>query len=86
MTNYSDHTTLYSLCDEASDLCQQRELVGDLEYDLRHTVDWGRKWPVTFNAGKTQLVSFEPSTHTCTIDVKSDGSVHEQTSFFKMLG
>ena len=54
---YADDTTLYSKCDQASDLWQQLELASELESDLRDTVDWGRKWLVDFNAGKTQLVS-----------------------------
>ena len=40
---YADDTTLYSKCDEASDLWQQLELPSELESDLRDTVDWGRK-------------------------------------------
>ena len=48
---YADDTTLYSKCDQASDLRQS-----EFESDLRDTVDWGRKWLVDFNAGKTQLV------------------------------
>ena len=55
---YSDDTTLYSKCDQASDLWQQLELVSELESDLRDTVDWGRKWLLDFNAGKTQFVFF----------------------------
>ena len=43
-------------CDRASDLWQQLELASELESDLRDTVDWGKKWLVDFNAGKTQLV------------------------------
>ena len=54
---YADDTTLYSKCDQACDLWQQLELASELETDLRDTVDWGRKWLVDFNAGKTQLVS-----------------------------
>ena len=46
-------------CDEASDLQQQLELASELESDLRDTVDWSRKWLVDFNAGKTELVSFD---------------------------
>ena len=46
-------------CDEASDLRQQLELASELESDVRDTVEWSRKWPVDFNAGKTQLVSFD---------------------------
>ena len=40
---YTDETTLYSKCDQASDLWQQLELASELESDLRATVDWGRK-------------------------------------------
>ena len=36
---YADDTTLYSKCDQASDLWQQRELAAELESDLRDTVD-----------------------------------------------
>ena len=38
-------------------------------------MDWGRKWLVDFNAGKTQLVSFDLSNNTGAIDMKMDGSV-----------
>ena len=62
---------------QASDLWQQLELASELESDLRDTVDWGRKWLVDFNAGKTQLVSFDRSKNTGAIDVKMDGSVLE---------
>ena len=72
---YADDTTLYSKCDQAS----------ELESDLRDTVDWGRKWLVDFNPGKTQLLSFDRSNNTGAIDVKMDGSVLEEKSSFKML-
>ena len=49
-------------------------------------MDWGKKWLVDFNAGKTQLVSFDRSNNTGSIDVKMDGSVLEENSSFKMLG
>ena len=58
---YADGTTLYSKCNWASDLWQQLELASELESDLRDTVDWGQKWLVDFNAGKTQMVSFDQS-------------------------
>ena len=83
---YADDTTLYSKCDRASDLWQQLELASKLESDLRDTVDWDRKWLVDFNAGKTQLVSFDWSNNNGSIDVKMDGSVLEEKSSFKMLG
>ena len=36
---YANDTTLYSKCDQASDLWQQLELASELESDLRDTVD-----------------------------------------------
>ena len=48
-------------------------------------MDWGRKWFIDFNTGKTQLVSFDLSSNTGCIDVKMDGSVLEEESFLKML-
>ena len=41
-------------------------------------MDWGKKWLVDFNAGKTQLVLFNYSNITGSIDVKIDGSVLEE--------
>ena len=49
-------------------------------------MDWGRKWLVDFNAGKTQLVSFDQSKNSGAIDVKTDESVLEEKTSFKMLG
>ena len=83
---YVDDTTLYSKCDQASGLWQQLELASELESDLRDTVDWGKKWLVDFNTGKTQLVSFDRSNNNGSIDVKMDGFVLEEKSSFKMLG
>ena len=45
-------------------------MASKLESDLWDTVDWDRKWLVDLNAGKTQLVSFECSHTTGSIDVK----------------
>ena len=69
---YADDTTLYSKCDQASDLWQQLELASELESDLQDTMDWGKKWLVDFNPGKTQLVSLDQSNNTGSIDVKMD--------------
>ena len=49
------------------------------------TLDWGRKWLVDFNAGKTQLVSFDWSKSFGAIDVEIDRSILEEKSSFKML-
>ena len=58
----------------------------ELESDLWDTVDWGKKWLVDFNAGKTQLVLFDRSNNNGSIDVKMDASVLEEKQSFKMLG
>ena len=65
---------------------QQLELASELESNLQDSVDWGKKWLVDFNAGKTLLVSFVRSNNTGCIDVKMVGSVLEEKSSFKMLG
>ena len=49
-------------------------------------MDWGKKWLVDFNAGKTQLVSFDWSNNNGSIDVHIDGSVLKEKSSLKMLG
>ena len=67
---HANDATLYSKCNQASDLWQQLQLASELESDLQDTVEWGRKWLVDFNAGKTQLVLFEQSNNAGAIDVK----------------
>ena len=57
---------------------QQLGFAFELESDLPDTVDWGRKWPVDFNARKTQLGSFDWSNKAGAINVKVDGSVLEE--------
>ena len=94
IASYADDTTLYSKCDQASDMWQQLELTSELESDLRDNVDWGRKWLVDFNAGKTQLVLFDRSNNTGATEMvlitlvllcEMDGSVLEEKLAFKML-
>ena len=72
---YADGTSLYSKCDQASDLWQQLEFASELESDLQDTVDWDKKLLVNFNVEKTQLVLFDQSNNTGPIDVRIDGSV-----------
>ena len=64
----------------------QLELASELEYDLRDTLDWGKRLLVDFSAGKNHLASFDQSNSKGSIDVKMDGSVLEEKSSFKMLG
>ena len=82
---YADDTTLYSKCDQASDLWQQLELASELESHLRDTGLGQEVVFDDFNVGKTQLVSFDWSNNTGAIDVKMDGSVLEKKSSSKML-
>ena len=49
-------------------------------------MDWGKKWVVDFNAGKTQLVLFDRSNNNGSIDVKMDGSVLEENHLLRCLG
>ena len=74
----ADDTFLCFKCDQVSDLWQELELHSELDSDLKETVDWGRKWLVDFNPGKTQLVLFDRSNSTGAIDMKIDGSVLEE--------
>ena len=53
------------------------ELAFELEFDLQEFVDWGKKWLADFHAGKTQLVLFDQSNNSGSVDLKMDGSVHE---------
>ena len=75
-----------SKCDQGSDRWQQLELASELESDLQGIVDWGSKWFVDFNDGKTQLIPFDWSNNTGAIGVKMDGSVLEEKLSFKMVG
>ena len=61
-------------------------MASELESDLWSTVDSGGKWLADFNAGKTQLVSFDQSNNNGSIDMKMDGSALDEKSSFKMLG
>ena len=40
---YAVNTTIYSKCDQGSDLWQQPEMVAALESDQQDTEIWGRK-------------------------------------------
>ena len=53
IATYTDDTSFWSKCDQASDLWQQLELASELESDPGNTAHLGRKWLVDFNAGKT---------------------------------
>ena len=53
-------------------------MASQLESDLWDSEDWGSQWLVDLNAGKSQLVLFDWSNITGTIEVKIDGFVLEE--------
>ena len=55
---FADNATRYSKYDQASDLWQQLELAGKLEFDLQDTLDYSRKWLFNLIAGKLNLFCF----------------------------
>ena len=57
----------------SNDLWQQLEFVSELESNLRDTVNWDKKCPADFSAGKTQLFPFDQSDNTGAIDVIMNG-------------
>ena len=44
-------------------------------------IGWDRKWLFDFNAGKTQLVSFNPSHNSGVVGLKMDESSSKKSSF-----
>ena len=82
---YTNDTVLCSKYDQVSNLWQKLELASELESDLQDTKDWVRKWLAEFNAGNTQLVTFELCNNSGATNVKMDGSVIEEKSSFKKL-
>ena len=61
-------------------------MASELESDLQDIVELCRKWPVGFNAGKSQLDLFDWSNYTGAINVKMNGSVFEEKASFKKNG
>ena len=64
---------------------QHIEFASELESDL-WTLDLGKKWLVGFNAGKTQLVLFDRSNKTGSIDVKMEGLFLRKNHFLRCCG
>ena len=85
ITLQADHTTLFSKCDQASDLWQQLELAAKLESDLQDTLYWSRKYLDDFFAGQIHLVPFDHSNNTDAIGVKMHECILEKKSSFKIL-
>lgn len=90
---YADDTTIYSCLDEScfdelsKDLAFERtEMAGNLQYDLKTVVEWGQKWLVSFNAKKTQLVSFHRHRECSLLPVSMNGAELPENSDLKLLG
>ena len=82
---YTDDTTLYSKCEQASDLWQQLKLASEVESDLRDTVHWGKKGLLISMLEKLNQFCLT-GLNTGAKNVKMDGSILEEKSSFKMLG
>ena len=78
---YGDDTTLYSDCEKASNIWKQVEMPLDLESGFRGTVEWGSRWLDSFNAGKTQLVSFDLSANSGVINIKMNKAALKEKSY-----
>ena len=72
---YADDTTLFSKCDQASELWQQVEFSPGFESDLRGIVQWGRKCLVNLNARNTRIDWLDCLNNFNANDVKLDASV-----------
>ena len=75
---YADDTSIYFICDQASNLWQQLQLASEFESNF---ADWSNKWLVDFNAGKNELVLFDQSYTSGAIDAKMNGPVLDEESF-----
>ena len=49
-------------------------------------MDWDKKWLADFNDGKTQLVLFDQSNNTGSVDVEMHGSVLEENHLLRCWG
>ena len=66
-------------------MLQQLELAFESQPDPRETTHWSSKWVIDFNIGKTYLASFGQSNNSGAADAKTDGSVLEEKSSFKIF-
>ena len=62
------------------------ELDANLEFDLRSTVEWGKKWLVTFNASKTKLLSINRFSSPILPSVSMEGTSLPESDSFRLLG
>ena len=83
---YADDSTLYSSCKQAANQASQDRLASELDIDLNTIVEWGKSWLVTFNAGKTQLISLDRSRDPLNPPISMAGHALEERPSMKLLG
>ena len=83
---FADDTTLYSGVSSRPSRWDQLEYAADLELDLKSVVDWGKKWLVSFNPGKTQLVSFNRKRDPFLPEIYMNGATLDEKPNLKLLG
>ena len=68
-----------------TDLLQQLELASEPELGLQATVNSGKKW-LLISMLENSTFSFDRGNNIVSINVKMDGPVLEEKSYFKILG
>ena len=83
---YADDTTLYSCLEKSGSLFEAVELAGSLQRDLDDIVEWGDKWLVSFNSGKTKLLSVNRYHHPNLCEMEMSGSKLTENDSVRLLG
>ena len=83
---YADDTTIYGVTKKG--ILDHEGLATNLSTDLKHIVDWGKKWLVTFNKSKTKLLTIHHHHERPILPhIIMDGSkLDEAPNFDKLLG
>ena len=71
---YADDTTVHSSI-QTFDFFDMLEMTAELEEDLRCIVEWDEKWLVSFNATKTNFLSFNRNRESSLIPLKMNDRV-----------
>ena len=82
---YADDTTVYD-CQEETDAFSMLDQARCLESDLQDIVEWGKKWLVTFNAGKTKLLSVSKCHRATPFSIPMNGKDLPENNSFRLLG
>ena len=82
---YADDTTVYD-CQEETDAFSMLDQARCLESDLQDIVEWGKKWLVTFNAGKTKLLSVSKCHKATPFSIPMNGKDLPENNSFRLLG